>query len=213
MVTSPGAARSPWPAEAEVPAGPAAVMTVAAPTAPHGSGVIVGSVPEPVTPGPPGGVLDLAALAAVESRLRAAATAAIEVGVRGGRRSPAAARGEPAGVAAASSIATVLWFDSLRAEDRVSVTPRAGALVHAVHQVLEDARVADDPAGGPAAGGQPTGRPATGGPTPRHPRRTPDPCACWAPAASDRAGRYGRRWPAGTPANASTAPRGDARSA
>ncbi|WP_261570248.1 pyruvate dehydrogenase, partial [Frankia gtarii] len=156
MVTSPGAVRSPWPAEAEAPAGPPAVVTAAAPTAPHGSGVIVGGVPEPVTPGPPGGVLDLAALAAVESRLRAAATAAIEVGVRGGRRSPAAARGERAGVAAASSIATVLWFDSLRAEDRVSVTPRAGALVHAVHQVLEDARVADDPVGGPTGGAPPT---------------------------------------------------------
>ncbi|WP_261561760.1 pyruvate dehydrogenase [Frankia tisae] len=159
MVTSPGAVRSPWPAEAEAEAGLPAVVAAAAPAAPHGSGVIVGGVPEPVTPGPPGGVLDLAALAAVESRLRAAATAAIEVGARGGRRSPAAARGERAGVAAASSIATVLWFDSLRAEDRVSVTPRAGALVHAVHQVLEDARVADDPVGEPAAGGPPTNWP------------------------------------------------------
>ncbi|WP_396230573.1 pyruvate dehydrogenase [Frankia sp. ACN1ag] len=163
MVMSPAAARRPWPADAGEPTGPPAAPGAVVPAAPHGPAtpgrpdLIAGSAPEPVTPGPPGGVLDLAALAAVERRLRATATAAVEDGVRSGRRSPAAARSERAGVAAASSIATVLWFDSLRAEDRVSVTPRAAALVHAVHHVLEDARVAGDPIGGPAAGDPPAG--------------------------------------------------------
>ncbi|WP_308222419.1 pyruvate dehydrogenase [Frankia sp. AgB32] len=110
---------------------------------PNGHQVPPGDVDGAPVPGPPGGVLDLAALATLDERLRVAAAGIIGAGVRSGRRSAAAARRDRAGAAAAASVATVLWFDALRAEDRVSVTPHAASLVLAVHQVLEDARAAD----------------------------------------------------------------------
>ena len=129
-------------------------------------------VPGAIVPGPPGGVLDLTALAEVEERLLGRAHAGIEgtaqaAGAGGGtladrRRSLATA---------ASSVAAALWFDTLRAEDRVSVTPDAAPLLSAVHELLEAARPAapDDlvghlPGVPPAtgsdglAGGEPVGR-------------------------------------------------------
>ncbi len=98
------------------------------------------AMPDPAMPGPPGGVLDRAALAAVERRLRSVAARIIDGDERAGQRSAVAAESERAAVASVSSIATVLWFDALRAEDRVSVTPRAAPLIHAVHHVLAHAR-------------------------------------------------------------------------
>ncbi len=110
----------------------------------------VEDAPEPeLVAGPPGGVLDLAALATLDERLRVAAAGIIDEGLRSGRRPPAAAERDRAGAAATASVATVLWFDALRAEDRVSVTPHAASLVLAVHQVLEDAR---GPGGAESAG-------------------------------------------------------------
>lgn len=91
--------------------------------------------PAPV-PGPPDGILDLAALATLDGRLRSRAAALIEAGVRAGLRSPGDARRDRAAVASASSVATVLWFDALRAEDRVSVTPHTAPLLLAVHEAL-----------------------------------------------------------------------------
>ncbi|OAA25412.1 pyruvate dehydrogenase E1 component [Frankia sp. EI5c] len=92
-----------------------------------------------VVPGPPGGVLDLHALTAVENRLRALAAAGIDHAVATGARGPRGADADRAMCAAASTIATALWFDTLRAEDRVSVTPHAGPLLGAAHQVLRSA--------------------------------------------------------------------------
>jgi pyruvate dehydrogenase E1 component len=103
------------------------------------------TLPPPV-PGPPGGILDLEALATLDDRLRAVAGAIIDEGTRSGRRSPTDTARDRAGVASASSVATVLWFDALRAEDRVSVTPHAAPLVLAVHHLLEDARAATEEA-------------------------------------------------------------------
>ncbi|MCL9760796.1 pyruvate dehydrogenase [Frankia sp. AiPa1] len=112
-------------------------------------------------PGPPDGILDLAALAALDGRLRHRAATLIEAGVRAGRRSAADAHRDRAAAAAASSVATVLWFDALRAEDRVSVTPHTAPLLFAVHEALEQAQ---EP---PGRAGQLTG--ATGeGRTPSH---------------------------------------------
>lgn len=96
-------------------------------------------------PGPPGGVLDLAALAEIEDRLRAIATESVEVATRRGEMSQQVADQRRSLTSAASSVATVLWFDSLRTEDRVSVTPHAVPLLAAVHEVLEAARPADAP--------------------------------------------------------------------
>lgn len=117
-------------------------------------------VPGAIVPGPPGGVLDLTALAEVEERLLGCAHAGIDAaaqaaGARGGTL--AERRGSLA--TAASSVAAALWFDTLRAEDRVSVTPDAAPLLSAVHELLEAARPAapDD-----LVGQLPDGPPATG---------------------------------------------------
>ncbi|WP_131831454.1 pyruvate dehydrogenase [Pseudofrankia asymbiotica] len=100
-------------------------------------------VPGAIVPGPPGGVLDLAALAEVEDRLRVIATESIESAARRGEVSRQVADQRRSLTSAASSVATVLWFDSLRTEDRVSVTPHAAPLLAAVHQVLDASRPAD----------------------------------------------------------------------
>ncbi|EFC85419.1 hypothetical protein [Parafrankia sp. EUN1f] len=94
-----------------------------------------------IVPGPPGGVLDLGALAAIEERLRALTAAGIDHAVATGSRGPRGADADRAMCAAAATIATALWFDTLRVEDRVSVTPHAGPLLGAVHQVLRGATV------------------------------------------------------------------------
>jgi pyruvate dehydrogenase E1 component len=87
-------------------------------------------------------VLDLAALAEIETRLHASARAAIEQSARDGAVGRASAAGQRGLTTAASSVAAVLWFDVLRAEDRVSVTPHAAPLLHAVHRLLEASRSA-----------------------------------------------------------------------
>ncbi|CUU53730.1 pyruvate dehydrogenase E1 component [Parafrankia irregularis] len=94
-----------------------------------------------IVPGPPGGVLDLGALAAIEERLRALTAAGIDHAVATGSRGPRGADADRAMCAAAATIATALWFDTLRVEDRVSATPHAGPLLGAVHQVLRGAAV------------------------------------------------------------------------
>ncbi|MCK9902436.1 pyruvate dehydrogenase [Parafrankia colletiae] len=92
-----------------------------------------------IVPGPPGGVLDLGALAAVEGQLRAIAAAGIDHAESTGARAPRNADADRAMCAAASTVAAALWFDTLRVEDRVLVTPHAGPLLGAVHQVLRTA--------------------------------------------------------------------------
>jgi pyruvate dehydrogenase E1 component len=94
-------------------------------------------------PGPPGGVLDLAALAEIEDRLRRLADASVADAARAGGLDQRAADRRRSLTTAASSVAAVLWFDALRAEDHVSVTPDAGPLLAAVHEVLDAARPAD----------------------------------------------------------------------
>ncbi|MDT3442045.1 pyruvate dehydrogenase [Pseudofrankia sp. BMG5.37] len=108
-------------------------------------------VPGAIVPGPPGGVLDLAALAEIEDRLRVIATESIESATRRGEVGRQVADQRRSLTSAASSVATVLWFDSLRTEDRVSVTPHAAPLLAAVHQVLEASRPADADADADAA--------------------------------------------------------------
>ncbi|TFE25155.1 pyruvate dehydrogenase [Frankia sp. B2] len=133
------------PGDASPPTGPTnGDDVVGTQTSPTAARAIPGppdpAMPDPAMPGPPGGVLDLAALAAVERRLRSVAARIIDGDERAGQRPAVAAESERAAVASVSSIATVLWFDALRAEDRVSVTPRAAPLIHAVHHVLAHAR-------------------------------------------------------------------------
>ncbi|MEX5634745.1 pyruvate dehydrogenase [Parafrankia sp. FMc2] len=101
-----------------------------------------------IVPGPPGGVLDLGALAAVEGQLRAIAAAGIDHAESTGARAPRNADADRAMCAAASTIAAALWFDTLRVEDRVLVTPHAGPLLGAVHQVLRTAGEGLPPAPG-----------------------------------------------------------------
>nr|WP_026310708.1 pyruvate dehydrogenase [Parafrankia elaeagni] len=101
-----------------------------------------------IVPGPPGGVLDLGALAAVEGRLRAIAAAGIDHAESTGARAPRNADADRAMCAAASTVAAALWFDTLRVEDRVLVTPHAGPLLGAVHQVLRTAAEGLGPAPG-----------------------------------------------------------------
>ncbi|CAI7976958.1 pyruvate dehydrogenase E1 component [Frankia sp. Hr75.2] len=124
-----------------------------------------------IVPGPPGGVLDLAALAAVEARLRELAAAGIDHAVSTGARGPRGAAADRAMCEAASTIAAALWFDTLRVADRVSATPHAGPLLGAVHQVLRSALDGDEP---PMPGGPPlaaafpvaAGLPVAAGPRP-----------------------------------------------
>jgi len=142
--TAPPAAAPPEPrlepgrprAEAEAGLGPWVTPPPAAgaPPAPsHGA----------ITPGPPGGLLDLAALAEIEGLLRAGAAGRIETAVEQGTLGRLAADRQHTVTAAASSVATVLWFDSLRAEDRVSVTPHAASLLAAAHGLLASHQAAE----------------------------------------------------------------------
>ncbi|MBL7618510.1 pyruvate dehydrogenase, partial [Frankia sp. AgB1.8] len=85
----------------------------------------------------------LGALAEVEDRLRLLATAGVETAALAGDLGHGSADRRHALTTAGSSVAAVLWFDSLRAEDRVSVTPHAAPLLAAVHDVLEASRPAE----------------------------------------------------------------------
>ncbi len=137
------------------------------------------AAPGAIVPGPPGGILDLGALAEVEDRLRQLATAHIDGAAQAGGLDRGSADRRRALTTAGASAAAVLWFDSLRAEDRVSATPDAAPLLAAVHEVLEAARPAvagtdDDEAtgsrgegGGSRADGARPG--AEGGPVTRLP--------------------------------------------
>src|SRR5690606_36700162 len=66
-----------------------------------------------IVPGPPGGVLDLRALAAIEERLQELAHALVDHAEDAGARSVEDAEADRAAITAASTIATALWFDTL----------------------------------------------------------------------------------------------------
>ncbi|MBX6387810.1 MAG: pyruvate dehydrogenase [Frankia sp.] len=127
------AAPAPVPAEPEPP-------VALAPPPPPSTPAADAAGAAGITPGPPGGVLDLVALAEVEDWLRRSAEAGIEHAERAGLLTAEQADRRRDLTAAGSSVAAVLWFDSLRAEDRVSVTPHAAPLLAAVHDLLDAAR-------------------------------------------------------------------------
>ncbi|MBL7524691.1 pyruvate dehydrogenase, partial [Frankia sp. CNm7] len=153
-LAGPAAAARPWPGQVDAGARPHAP---AAPPEPAPASARPGAI----IPGPPGGVLDLGALAEVEDRLCRLAATGVDEAARDGGLGPRAATQRHSLTTAASSVAAVLWFDALRAEDRVSVTPRAAPLLAAVHQVLEASRPASvhDAAGQDDDAGQAGDRP------------------------------------------------------
>ncbi|ADP82803.1 hypothetical protein [Pseudofrankia inefficax] len=150
---------APWPGQVEPGTGPAPQPPPAPPEPAPAPAVVV---PGAIVPGPPGGILDLGALAEVEDRLRRLATAGVDAAALAGDLGRGSADRRHALTTAGSSVAAVLWFDSLRAADRVSVTPHAAPLLAAVHDVLEASRPAEpgtaDDGDGVRTGGGPVAR-------------------------------------------------------
>lgn len=81
--------------------------------------------------------LDLDVLAAVEQRVLWLATSMIHHANRV-RPNPSGLKvgGHQASSASIATIMTALWFEQLRAEDRVSVKPHASPVLHAIHYLL-----------------------------------------------------------------------------
>ena len=143
----------------------------------------------------------LKALEAVQDRVLWLATSIIHHANRV-RQTPSGVKvgGHQASSASVVSIMTALWFEYLRAQDRVSVKPHASPVLHAIEYLLGHARpaVPDDAAG--------DGRPAE---LPEPARRTRSRLtsrpARW---GSARPPRSGARSPTATWPATSTCPRG-----